>query len=293
MPAARQRSPSSAKALAVIARIGTKDRLGNCRMARVACSPSITGKELVRRLRGLLGPLNALRQAALQARPAIGRFAGARQPLERHLRCPLKRPLDVGLPSAGAAPAPQASFKWALHMATGVFARADRTGVRCTQPMYRHVWTGHLMLPPTTGSPGIDGDGPSAGSPPSRQARSARLSGRPDAGPASEDEDDAHQGAWMIQASQRHRHAGDPFGMQRPTDRDEDGAADEYAESLADLEQVRPVSTPGQAKEVGRHADSADRGRLCAGRCARHVCQARVAPGGRQVAASGGSPNRR
>jgi nitric oxide reductase NorD protein len=54
----------------------------------------------------------------------------------------------------------------------------------------------------------------------------------------------------MIQASPPHEHAEDPFGMQRPTDRDEEGAADEYAESLSDLQQARLVSTPGQAKEV-------------------------------------------
>lgn len=54
----------------------------------------------------------------------------------------------------------------------------------------------------------------------------------------------------MIQASQPHAHAEDPFGLQRPTDRDEESAAEAHAESLSDLEPARLVSTPGQAKEV-------------------------------------------
>ena len=54
----------------------------------------------------------------------------------------------------------------------------------------------------------------------------------------------------MIQASQPHAHAEDPFGLQRPTDRDEESAAEAYAESLSDLEPARLVSKPGQAKEV-------------------------------------------
>jgi nitric oxide reductase NorD protein len=65
---------------------------------------------------------------------------------------------------------------------------------------------------------------------------------------APEEEDDARQGAWMIQASAPHEVAEDPFGLQRPTDRDATTAADEFAESLAELEQARLVSTPGRTE---------------------------------------------
>lgn len=46
--------------------------------------------------------------------------------------------------------------------------------------------------------------------------------------------------------------------MQRPTDCDEEGAADEYAESLADLEQARLLSTPAPAREVFLSDDPPD-----------------------------------
>ena len=71
----------------------------------------------------------------------------------------------------------------------------------------------------------------------------------------------------MIQASAPHEVAEDPFGLQRPTDRDAQTAADEFAESLAELEQARLVSTPGAPKEVLLSDDPPDA--ACETRCRR------------------------
>ena len=213
-------------------------------------------EELARRLPGLIGPLNALRQGALRDRPDIRGFANARQTLERHARGMLERPLVLVQKGAAATPTPQASFDLALRIAFDFTSDTDNTGALGAQPLFRDLWTGQLTVPEPRGSTG--GTEASTDNPSLPKARSARLSRRPDVRPASEDEDDARQGAWMIQASQPHEHAEDPFGMQRPTDRDEEGAADEYAESLADLEQARLVSTPGQAKEVFLSGDPPD-----------------------------------
>jgi nitric oxide reductase NorD protein len=54
----------------------------------------------------------------------------------------------------------------------------------------------------------------------------------------------------MIQTSQPHEHAEDPLGLQRPSDRDQETAAEEYADSVSELSQARLVKTPGSAKEV-------------------------------------------
>ncbi len=54
----------------------------------------------------------------------------------------------------------------------------------------------------------------------------------------------------MVQTAQPHEHAEDPFGMQRPTDRDENQAAEEFADSLSELAEARLVSVPGAPKEV-------------------------------------------
>jgi nitric oxide reductase NorD protein len=54
----------------------------------------------------------------------------------------------------------------------------------------------------------------------------------------------------MVQTSQPHEQVEDPFGMQRPTDRDAATAADEMADALSELQQARLVTTPGRPKEV-------------------------------------------
>ncbi|HEX5737417.1 MAG TPA: VWA domain-containing protein, partial [Hydrogenophaga sp.] len=63
-------------------------------------------------------------------------------------------------------------------------------------------------------------------------------------------EDEKTQGAWMIPPDVPHEQAEDPFGMQRPTDRDQSAGADEFADLVSELAQARLVWTPGQAPEV-------------------------------------------
>ena len=63
------------------------------------------------------------------------------------------------------------------------------------------------------------------------------------------DEEEADRpSAWMIQSAQPQEYAEDPFGMQRPTDRDDHTAAEEFASSLSERWQARLVSTPGDSK---------------------------------------------
>jgi nitric oxide reductase NorD protein len=214
-------------------------------------------EDLARMLPGLLVPLNALRDAALRDRPDIERFAPRRIPLELHVRRVLQRPLQAM--GNGAATSPEISLGLAIQIADKF--GFDATGPRSPlggHPLFRDMWTGCLTSPEPGWATDSAEAAAQAGSVPTTKVRGARLMRRPDVRLASEEEDDARQGAWMIQTSQPHEHAEDPFGMQRPTDRDEDGAADEYAESLADLEQARLVSTPKQAKEVFLSDDPPD-----------------------------------
>ena len=118
-----------------------------------------------------------------------------------------------------------------------------------TQPLFKDWWTGDLLAPGAESVLAVENDSASELEPTS-PTRSARLARRPQAREATDEEDDARQGAWMIQESAPHEVAEDPFGLQRPTDRDDQTAADEFAESLAELEQLRLVSTPGRPKEV-------------------------------------------
>src|SRR5699024_2875930 len=78
-----------------------------------------------------------------------------------------------------------------------------------------------------------------------------RLERRPDVREALEDEDDEKDaGIFMVQLDEPHQQAEDPFGLNRPVDRDEDISADDYGDMLSELCQARLVSSPGQSKEV-------------------------------------------
>jgi nitric oxide reductase NorD protein len=81
-------------------------------------------------------------------------------------------------------------------------------------------------------------------------ARSVNLSRRPRARAAAEDEDDEETGAWMIQTSQPAEHVEDAMGLQRPVDKEPDEDLQGAGESIADLDELRLVSTPGSPREV-------------------------------------------
>ncbi|MGP1614370.1 MAG: nitric oxide reductase activation protein NorD, partial [Pollutimonas bauzanensis] len=113
----------------------------------------------------------------------------------------------------------------------------------------KDYWTGDVVpaAAPASGFNAMDqGDTGGPGKPP----RSARLARRPKARAAAKDEDDERQGVWMVQPSQPMEHAEDPMGMQRPTDRDEQTPAEEFADSLSELAEARLVSTPGRPKDI-------------------------------------------
>lgn len=73
---------------------------------------------------------------------------------------------------------------------------------------------------------------------------------RPEVRKPIDDEDNTEPGAWMVQADESHAHAEDPFGMQRPTDRDEETPAEQFSEMVSELAQARLVSTPEKTKEI-------------------------------------------
>ena len=206
-------------------------------------------EELARLLPGMRQPINRLRRMALSARPAAGLFPPPRRPLELLVRRVLEtdcRHAVAGLPLTAT---PAKSAKVAIEVAATLAPR----GVPGDSPMYKDLWTGELRPPgaarhaSNTAGDGADGneDDDDTGSP-----RGARLERRPEVREAEEDEDDREPGAWMIQSAQPEQHIEDPMGAQRPTDRDDRTAAEEFADSMSELPEARLVSTPGRPKEV-------------------------------------------
>ncbi len=209
--------------------------------------------DLAQLLPGLRAPLQALRASMLSVRPALSHFSDGRRPLEAWVRRLLALPVAAQGADVLYSPSPTRSRQLARDIASDLQGPASKVGRPSTQPLFKDWWTGDLLAPDALSALAVGGD---QGSPEATDAaaanstRSARLTRQPKVREAPDDEDDTRQGAWMIQASAPHEVAEDPFGLQRPTDRDAQTAADEFAESLAELEQARLVSTPGRPKEV-------------------------------------------
>ncbi|MDI4635864.1 hypothetical protein J7U46_22555 [Pelomonas sp. V22] len=209
--------------------------------------------DLAQLLPGMRAPLLALRAAALSARPALSQFPDQRQPLEAWVRRLMAVPGSGGGTDALYSPSPVISRQLARDVASKLQGNELKAGRPSTQPLFKDWWTGELLAPGAVSglAVGSDKHSDNASDPASADStRSARLARQPKVREAPDEEDDTRQGAWMIQASAPHEVAEDPFGLQRPTDRDTQTAADEFAESLAKLEQARLVSTPGRPKEV-------------------------------------------
>ncbi|MDF2466886.1 MAG: hypothetical protein K0Q43_5121 [Ramlibacter sp.] len=187
-------------------------------------------------LPGMGADLERFRAAQLGRRPRLEDFPHSRRHTEEIARSILSGELpDERVARAGWQPRDSVDL-----------ARALRGQGSCI--LFRDLWTGELRAPADSahiraGSPSADSVTPSA-------VKSARLARRPEVRKAKEDEDDGRPGAWMIQSAQPAETAEDPFGMQRPSDTDEDAAADEYADSVSELGEARLVSTPDRAREI-------------------------------------------
>lgn len=191
---------------------------------------------LVRLLPGMASALQRWRHSALVGRPPLAALPAHRRPVE-HL---LRHVLAQSVSQSSADP-----VKSVLQRA-GEHARA-LPDVPPGRLLYRDLWTGEFRRP---GAPAaaLHAWGPQGGPP--TPPRSARLPRSPTVREAPEDEDDTRSGAWMVQTAQPHEQAEDPIGLQRPTDRGETTAAEEFADALSELPQARLVATPGRPREV-------------------------------------------
>ena len=141
--------------------------------------------------------------------------------------------LRIPLRSAETTPSPAASLARAR-------ALAPKTRIA------RDEWTGELRTPPPHFEKRLLPEEDMG----ARPSKSAKLARTPKVREALEGEDEGRQGQFMVQTAQPSEHAEDPMGMQRPTDRDDATAAEDLAESIADLPEARLVARPGSPKEV-------------------------------------------
>lgn len=209
---------------------------------------------LVKLLPGTRSSLNALRCEALAERPPLEAFPLPRQQLEQQLHTILE--VDCAVAPSGINLDASAAdlYRQACEMANGwnlPGRQLPRGGF-----LLKDLWTGELRWP--DGELSTLAAAEEAADSSRHATRSARLTRAPKVREAEEDEEDERQGAWMIQSAQPQEHAEDPIGMQRPTDRDESTAAEEFADSLSELSEARLISTPGRAREVLLSDDAPD-----------------------------------
>ncbi|UYO93133.1 nitric oxide reductase activation protein NorD [Pollutimonas sp. M17] len=212
-------------------------------------------------LPGIAPAINGLRLECLAGRPAVTRLPQGCQPIEQWVRAILRCPVGQAVADIPLCPTPSASLSTAMEMALSL-KEHDSAQARepHAQALYKDSWTGDL-LPPADNSDGAEhatapsDDQPSSAQPP----RSARMPRRPKERKTNEDEDDDKQGVWMVQTNAPMEKAEDPMGMQRPADRDEQTAAEEFADALSELPEARLVSTPGKPREVLLSDDPPDK----------------------------------
>lgn len=216
------------------------------------CEAASADIDLLRTLPGVADSVAELRRDARARRPAVDTFPVHLRPVEvllqRLLESDFSNPqalAELGLPCTTPAQSLRCAQRWAGELRVA----SNGTGWG-PHPLLKDLWTGELRAPPVVLS-GSDHTGAGSGDPTSPdKPRSARLPRRPDVREADEDEDDERQGAWMVQTAQPHEQAEDPHGLQRPTDRDDETAADEYADALSELPEARLLTRPGRPKEV-------------------------------------------
>ena len=213
---------------------------------------------ILRQTPGLAPVLGAARADALAARPPARVLTERERAVEDVLCAALRGAFDAMPP--GSAPIAERS--------------PDRTTARTgAAGRYRGlapVFHWGVVLPPPIPVRGSGFDGPDAAAAERPQSsRVAEMPRRPRPRDAAADEDDEGAGTWVIRADEPLESVEDPFGLQRPADRDDDADPDGLGDSLSELPESRVVRTPGRPREVLRSEDRIARAEGAAPRAGR------------------------
>ncbi|MGO1247496.1 MAG: nitric oxide reductase activation protein NorD [Oceanisphaera sp.] len=213
--------------------------------------------ELVQQLPGMQDVLLSLRQHALAHRPPLTQFSKARRPLELWLRHLLSCPItDTSVPYSLN---PEQSYSQACQLIEDLtlvpsptLSTKEELKLLGPAPLLKDWWTGELRSPAVVAASTLNNTDAQQTTDDDSTPRSSHLPRRPEVREAQTDEDDhqSDEGILMVQLDEPHQQAEDPFGLNRPTDQDEDTSADDFGDMLSDLPEARLVSSPGKPKEV-------------------------------------------
>lgn len=85
--------------------------------------------------------------------------------------------------------------------------------------------------------------------------RVAEMRRRPRVREAADDEEDTGTGTWIIRPDEPQESVEDPFGLQRPVDREENADPEALGDSLSELPEARVIRTPAEPREILRAGD--------------------------------------
>ncbi len=200
---------------------------------------------IVREIPGLRPVLDGVREDALTRRTRARPFAAAETPLEQEIRELLAGRAAPRLASLAGDASTAECLAWAELAARETGGERHR-GVS-------PVWCWGKLIP--IAGIRVTGEGHDVETVEDRpRFRVAEMRRRPKPRQASDDEDDDGTGMWVIRADEPQESVEDPYGMQRPVDRDENADAEGLGDSLSELPEARVVRTPQRAHEV-LHSD--------------------------------------
>ncbi len=213
-------------------------------------------------LPGMARSIDHLREWALGARPEVTQQPPLCRPIERYVRSVLQQPVGSAVPGLPLCETPEQSLSAARALARAMLNKAGpKAKTPHTHALHKDWWTGELLPPDDFGqltqqqAGADDGDDEKVDS-----SRSARMQRRPKERKAEEGEDDNDDpGMIMVQPGEPLEKAEDPMGMQRPTDRDQQTSAEDYADALSELPEARLITSPGKPKEVLLSEDPPDK----------------------------------
>lgn len=134
------------------------------------------------------------------------------------------------------------SKDWAVDMARDVRTLSGR--YRGVVPIA--LWGTVAPAPDVAPIAAVRDDATEAQRPP----RTHAMPRRPRARAATDDEDDARTGTWIVRADDPQESVEDPMGLQRPTDQSNDADPGDLGDSLSDLREARLVRTAETPREV-------------------------------------------
>jgi len=193
---------------------------------------------------GIVPRLEAARAEALACRPDVRTLTPREQTVESLVRGILR---DDGSYSGPLDACPAETLLWARTQS------AETTGRYRALPSV--FYWGYPVRPSCAVPSGPAGDRDPETSVRRPSPRVAEMRRRPRVREAADDEEDTGTGTWIIRADEPQESVEDPFGLQRPVDREENADPEALGDSLSELPEARIIRTPAQPREILRAGD--------------------------------------